>query len=107
MIVVIHPLGSEQPDFVEVFPEIPRQPFVLVERRRADAQIATDLRSRQPRFRSFQRFHDLAVREFRPLHAELPLSRKFYFRRPLFHGGGDYPTGGRSTAFRYAMAWAS
>src|SRR5215475_2680375 len=46
----------------------------VVERRRADAQLPTDLRHRHASFRPLERFHDLAVCELRLLHCvELPL----------------------------------
>src|SRR5690606_2030519 len=63
----------------------------LIKGRRADAQLPTQLRHRQAGFHPLERFHDLTVRESRPLHlVELLNEKILLLNAPLLRG--DYRT---------------
>src|ERR1700761_4503424 len=68
----------------------------VVERCRADAQLAADLRHGNARLRPLERFHDLAVCELRLLHCvELPLLEILLLIS--LTDGADYPPTGSAT----------
>ena len=62
----------------------------VVERCRADAQLAADLRHGNARLRPLERFHDLAVCELRLLCVELPWLESLLLIS--LTDGADYPT---------------
>ena len=62
----------------------------FVERGRADAVLAAQIRHRGAHFGLLEQSQYLAVAELRSLHAELPPSEKILLLRPPV-GWGDYP----------------